>query len=184
MRLLYPSSHGRTRDRTRNPSTDPSTPSRVEVTATAYTLRPPCCPGAPILLARDATEPLALDHLDCGLRYDRRAARQPGRPAVGLLARADTTRPAAAAAPPPARQGLAVSVQDEDGRSWVAVVRDPGGVLVAVGPVTQQRADMIARAGLRVRRSGASRAGAAAQPRRRRARGCASNSAAGARREP
>jgi hypothetical protein len=28
----------------------------------------------------------------------------------------------------------------------VAVVRDPGGVLVAVGPVTQQRADMIARA--------------------------------------
>jgi hypothetical protein len=46
---------------------------RVEVTATRYTLRPPCCPTAPIILARDVTEPLALNRLDClacGLRYD------------------------------------------------------------------------------------------------------------------
>ncbi|MGH8906725.1 MAG: hypothetical protein ACRD0K_09455 [Egibacteraceae bacterium] len=46
---------------------------RVEVTATRYVLRPPCCPRAPILLARDTAEPLALDRLDClacGLRYD------------------------------------------------------------------------------------------------------------------
>ncbi|MGH8909349.1 MAG: hypothetical protein ACRD0K_23360 [Egibacteraceae bacterium] len=46
---------------------------RVEVTATRYTLRPPCCPNAPIILARDVTEPLALARLDClacGLRYD------------------------------------------------------------------------------------------------------------------
>ncbi|MGH8905257.1 MAG: hypothetical protein ACRD0K_01740 [Egibacteraceae bacterium] len=56
---------------------DPGQPAtrshRVEVTATRYVLRPPCCPTAPILLARDTTEPLALDHLDClacGLRYD------------------------------------------------------------------------------------------------------------------
>ncbi|MGH8905568.1 MAG: hypothetical protein ACRD0K_03405 [Egibacteraceae bacterium] len=46
---------------------------RVEVTATRYILRPPCCPNAPIILARDVTEPLALvrvDCLACGLRYD------------------------------------------------------------------------------------------------------------------
>jgi hypothetical protein len=46
---------------------------RVEVTATRLILRPPCCPNAPIILARDVTEPLALARLDClacGLRYD------------------------------------------------------------------------------------------------------------------
>ncbi len=63
--------------------------------------------------------------------------------------------------------GERVSAFDGDAsRRWVALARDPGGVLVAVGPLAQrQRADMICQAlARRLRGAGASRGGPAARP--------------------
>ncbi len=77
-----------------------------------------------------------------------------------------SSRRSAAAAPPPTRAGRVVNAPDEStSQCWVALVRDPGGVLVAVGPVDQlQRAETIGRALAAGSKDWSPRAGAAAQP--------------------